>query len=182
MLSVPAVCWAQHWRRHQWETLPSAQASLDLSTVPQKLSESLLQFKSQPYDFPVVSLGRSCNLSCLSFFICEMGLLVELTSQSYTVRITWVVCKVLSMALKQEVRGICSHCLNYDRGSRWKPWPGESLNVRKGGVWDRGGSPNESHFVLDDEADGKHSRIVWDERMARLTWEILILKSQGMFR
>ena len=29
---------------------------------------------------PVVSLGRSCNLSCLSFFICEMGLLVGLTS------------------------------------------------------------------------------------------------------
>ena len=55
--------------------------------------------------------------------------------------------------------------------------------MRKGGVWDRGGSPNESHhFVLGDEADGKHSRIVWDETMARLTWEILILKSQGMFR
>lgn len=87
------------------------------------------------------------------------------------------------MALKQEVRRICSHYLNYDRGSRWKPWPGETVNARKGGVWDRGGSPNESHhFVLGDEADGKHSRTVWDERMARLTWEILTLKSRAMFR
>lgn len=57
---------------------------LDLSTVPQKLSDSLsesllpIQIPA-PANFLVVSLGRSCNLSCLSFFICEMGLLVDLT-------------------------------------------------------------------------------------------------------
>lgn len=76
-----------------------------------------------------------------------------------------------------------SHCLNYGRGWRWKPWPQEMLNVRKGRMRGRGGSPNQSHhFVLGDGADGEHSRRVWDEKMTRLIWEILRLKSQGIFR
>lgn len=96
-------------------------------------------------------------------------------------RINYVVCKVLSVVLEEEVlhKRKCSLSELW-QGWGWRPGPQEMVTVRKGRTWGRGRSPNDSHhFVLGVGAAGEHSRRAWDEKMTKLIWEMLRLKSLG---